>query len=82
MILSVMEYDMTEMMSFVRFPYFESRLRKVKMYLDSRQPGSMRELWVDRRDFRAWWVFWGGAFMGVVLVGILILQVVSLLVRT
>lgn len=82
MILSIMENDMTETESFVRFPYFESRLRRVKMYLDSRQPTSMRELWVDRRDFRAWWVFWGGAFMGVVLVGILGLQVASLLVRT
>lgn len=59
MITSIMENDLTETEAFVRFPYFASRLRKIKSYLDSRQPGSMRELWVDRRDFRAWLMFWG-----------------------
>lgn len=79
MILSIMENDMTETESFVRFAYFAPRLRRLKTYLDSRQPSSMRELWVDRRDYRAWWMFWGGAFLGGVLVGLvgmLVLQVV------
>jgi hypothetical protein len=81
MITSIMENDLTETEAFVRFPYFASRLRKIKMYLDSRQPSSMRELWVDRRDFRAWWMFWGGGVLGVVMVVILVVQVVSLGLR-
>lgn len=60
MVISIMENGLLDTESFVRFPYFASRLRKVKMYLDSRRPSTIHELWVDRRDYRVWWMFWGG----------------------
>jgi hypothetical protein len=73
MITSVMEARFSEdMESFVHFPYFAPRLRRLKQYLDSREPRTLRELWVDRRDYRAWWMFWGGWLVGgSVLVGVL-----------
>ncbi|OKL62265.1 hypothetical protein UA08_02806 [Talaromyces atroroseus] len=55
MITSVMENNFQDMESFVRFPYFASRLRRLKTYLDSRQPNTLRQLWVDRRDYRSWY---------------------------
>jgi hypothetical protein len=75
MIISIMENDLTDTESFVRFPYFAPRLRKIKTYLDSRQPSSLRELWVDRRDFRAWWMFWGAGFLGGGILLVLVVQV-------
>lgn len=65
MILSVMETDFTDMEAFLRFPYFAPRLRRLKTYLNSRQPRTLRELWYDRRDYRAWCIFWASGFFGV-----------------
>lgn len=62
MIISVMESNFADMESFVRFPYFAPRLRRLQAYLDSRQPRTIRELWYDRRDYRSWYVFWGSCF--------------------
>lgn len=65
MIVSIMENSFTDMESFVRFPYFAPRLRRLKMYLDSRQPSTIRELWYDRRDYQSWCIFWGAGFFAV-----------------
>ncbi|KAL3711151.1 hypothetical protein TMatcc_004949 [Talaromyces marneffei ATCC 18224] len=78
MITSVMENSFADTESFVRFPYFEPRLRRLKMYLDSREPSTIRELWYDRRDYRSWCMFWGAGFFGVC---VLLLIFVILLVQ-
>lgn len=72
MILSIMENGLTETESYTRHGYFAPRLRKIQSYLESRRPSSLRELWFDRRDYRTWWLFWGGGFLGS---GILTVQV-------
>ncbi|PYH98810.1 hypothetical protein BO71DRAFT_394976 [Aspergillus ellipticus CBS 707.79] len=63
MMQSVFEHDLSRPdLPFLRFQYFSPRLRLLKTYLDSRQPQTLREMWMDRRDARAWWTFWGWAF--------------------
>ncbi|RAH43121.1 uncharacterized protein BO95DRAFT_455358 [Aspergillus brunneoviolaceus CBS 621.78] len=54
MITSIFQHD--------HYEYFGPRLRKLKTYLDTQQPKTMKQLWVDRRDARMWWTFWGSAF--------------------
>ncbi len=77
MIISVMETDFADMEAFLRFPYFAPRLRRLKTYLDSRQPNTLRELWYDRRDYQAWCIFWASGFFGVC---VLLLMLAILLV--
>lgn len=85
MIISVMENSFMDMESFVRFPYFAPRLGRLKAYLDSRQPRTIRELWYDRRDYRSWYIFWGTSFFGVFasifMISVLLLQLASLFWR-
>jgi hypothetical protein len=64
MIISVMENKFADIESFARFPYFAPRLRRLKTYLDSRQPRTIRQLWYDRRDYRSWCMFWAAGFLG------------------
>ncbi|KAL6701638.1 hypothetical protein J3F84DRAFT_399334 [Trichoderma pleuroticola] len=62
MIISLLQRDFGEFEAFQTFPYFGSRLRQLKTYLDAHQPRTWLQLWSDDRDVRAWWVFW--IFMG------------------
>ncbi|KAL7904556.1 hypothetical protein GGI35DRAFT_484313 [Trichoderma velutinum] len=64
MIISLLQRDFGEFEAFQTFPYFGSRLRQLKNYLDLHQPRTWLQLWSDDRDVRAWWIFW--TFMGCV----------------
>lgn len=68
MAISLLQRDFGEFEAFQTFPYFGSRLRQLKTYLDAHQPRTWLQLWSDGRDVRAWWMFW--SFMG--LVGVII----------
>lgn len=62
MITSIFQRDVRPNEAFLHYEYFGPRLRKLKTYLDTQQPKTMKQLWVDRRDARMWWTFWGSAF--------------------
>ncbi|RAK82061.1 uncharacterized protein BO72DRAFT_464925 [Aspergillus fijiensis CBS 313.89] len=62
MITSIFQRDVRPNEAFLHHEYFGPRLRKLKTYLDTQQPKQMKQLWVDRRDARMWWTFWGSAF--------------------
>ncbi|RAH64680.1 uncharacterized protein BO66DRAFT_415691 [Aspergillus aculeatinus CBS 121060] len=62
MITSIFQHDVSPKEAFLHYEYFGPRLRKLKTYLDTQQPKTLKQLWVDRRDARVWWTFWGGAF--------------------
>lgn len=82
MIVSLLQRDFGEFEAFQTFPYFGSRLRQLKTYLDAHQPRTWLQLWRDDRDIRAWWMFW--TFMGFVCsiipacIAVIILQAVYL----
>ncbi|RAH86145.1 hypothetical protein BO86DRAFT_139826 [Aspergillus japonicus CBS 114.51] len=63
MITSIFQHDVRPNQAFLHYEYFGPRLRRLKTYLDTQQPKTLKQLWVDRRDARAWWTFWGGAFL-------------------
>ncbi|PYH83215.1 hypothetical protein BO82DRAFT_332066 [Aspergillus uvarum CBS 121591] len=63
MITSIFQHDVRPNQAFLHYEYFGPRLRKLKTYLDAQQPKTLKQLWVDRRDARAWWTLWGGAFL-------------------
>ncbi|RAL03329.1 uncharacterized protein BO80DRAFT_377333 [Aspergillus ibericus CBS 121593] len=79
MINSIFEHELHSDEPFLRYDYFGPRLRRLKSYLDNRQPKTLKQIWCDRRDTRAWWTFWGSAFfLSTILVlsaGILVLQI-------
>ncbi|KAF3063286.1 hypothetical protein CFAM422_010138 [Trichoderma lentiforme] len=82
MVISLLQRDFGEFEAFQAFPYFGSRLRQLKSYLDAHQPRTWLQLWRDDRDIRAWWMFW--TFMGFVCsiipacIAVIILQAVYL----
>ncbi|GKZ29752.1 hypothetical protein AbraIFM66950_006379 [Aspergillus brasiliensis] len=63
MITSIFQHEFNPNEPFIGYAYFGPRLRRLKTYLDNQQPTTLKQLWVDRRDARAWWAYWGGAFM-------------------
>lgn len=58
MTASILSREFREFETFQAFPYFGSRLRQLKTYLDTHQPRTWLQLWSDDRDLRAWWAFW------------------------
>ncbi|KAH8698869.1 hypothetical protein BGW36DRAFT_460699 [Talaromyces proteolyticus] len=85
MITSLMENNLEDTEAYIRFAYFAPRLRRLKMYLDSRQPSTIRELWSDRRDYRSWCTFWGAWIFGscilllmLIILGVQLAQVATL----
>ncbi|PYI01609.1 hypothetical protein BO78DRAFT_433501 [Aspergillus sclerotiicarbonarius CBS 121057] len=71
MITSIFQHQFHSDEPFLRYGYFGPRLRRLKTYLDNRQPKTLGQIWCDRRDSRAWWTFWGSAFF---LITILVLS--------
>ncbi|PWY78268.1 hypothetical protein BO70DRAFT_372023 [Aspergillus heteromorphus CBS 117.55] len=72
MMRAVFEHDLSmQDQPFIRFAYFGPRLRMIKTFLDSKRPSTLRQVWVDRRDAREWWRFWGSVlFMLMVGMGV------------
>jgi hypothetical protein len=44
-------------MEFERFKIWQSRLRKLTVYMDSQKPRGLRGLWMDKRDGAQWFTF-------------------------
>lgn len=79
MVISLLQRDFGEFEAFQTFPYFGTRLRQLKTYLDAHQPRTWLQLWSDDRDIRAWWMLW--TFMG--FVGVIIaLSITVVILRT
>ncbi|GAQ35546.1 hypothetical protein AtubIFM56815_002798 [Aspergillus tubingensis] len=75
MIMSIFQNGFHSNEAFIDYEYFGPRLRRLKTYLDNQQPTTLKQLWFDRRDARAWWTFWGGAFFLIVFVVLAALNV-------
>ncbi|UKZ75612.1 hypothetical protein TrVFT333_003300 [Trichoderma virens FT-333] len=58
MATSLLAQEFGQFEAFQTFPYFGSRLRQLKTYLDAHQPRTWLQLWRDDRDVRVWWAFW------------------------
>jgi hypothetical protein len=50
--------------SYAQFPIFETRLRELRHYMDSRKPRGLSQLWKDNRDSLNYYTFWGVIILG------------------
>jgi hypothetical protein len=53
-----------DLVSYDRFPVFETRLRQLRHYMDSQKPQSLFQLWEDSRDSLSYYTFWGVIIFG------------------
>ena len=53
-----------ELVTYARFPIFETRLRQLRHYMDSQKPRGFRQLWKDNRDSLNYYTFWGVIIFG------------------
>jgi len=64
MMRTVPDRDRELHMRYEEFGHFESRIRQLKTYMDSKKPKTSKQLWKDARDATPWWTFWAVAFFG------------------
>lgn len=65
-----------------QFPYYHQRLRELRVYMDSQQPGGLIALLKDKRNSSNFWNFWSVVIFGVASVVLAFIALVAGIVGT